>query len=93
MENLDKLVMILKNCPSDMRTSYCSLAIGGMMIEEEPLDDFENELKDARSNSSTKEKVSAESTPLHSATFKYVFNGRQGVNDHALQHKTQAQLD
>jgi hypothetical protein len=48
MENLDKLVMILKNCPSDMRTSYCSLAIGGMTIEEEPLDDFENELKDAR---------------------------------------------
>ncbi len=48
MENLDKLVMILKNWPSDARTSYCSLAIRGMTIEEELLDDFENELEDAR---------------------------------------------
>jgi hypothetical protein len=51
MENLDKLVMILKNWPSDARTSYCSLAIRGMRgmtIEEELLDDFENELEDAR---------------------------------------------
>ncbi len=39
MENLDKLVMILKNWPSDARTSYCSLAIRGMTIEKELLDD------------------------------------------------------
>ncbi len=40
--------MILKNWPSDVRTSFCSLALGGMTIEEELLDDFENELEDAR---------------------------------------------
>jgi hypothetical protein len=44
MYNLDKLIMILKNWPSDATTSYTSK---NLKVEDKMLDNFEKELKDA----------------------------------------------
>lgn len=50
VQNLDKLVMILKNWPNDARTNCSSLVVMGMVeflkVEDKMLDDFEKELED-----------------------------------------------
>jgi len=50
VQNLDELVMILKNWPSDARTSCSFVVVMGMAkflkVEDKMLDDFEKELED-----------------------------------------------